>query len=208
MKQHSLIWIILIAVCFIGMPAISSSQSIMQRVILELDMIEKALGKTETSNVTKSATDGYLRLFVATGLVQSTGRAMVSEEEKRQSEDMFGQSMRAVSNQTNDYIVGFSALCFASLVRLAIFVAWLPYLAPFFLAVGIDAFVARRIKFASFGYSSPITFSAASHILIVMFFLPVLYLVAPLPVTPLFIPFWALLSSVPLMAVVANLQRV
>ena len=86
--------------------------------------------------------------------------------------------------------------------------AWLPYIAPFFIAAILDAAVSRRIKFSSFGYSSPIKFSVASHMLIVIVFLPILYLVIPLPVTPLFIPFWALISAVPVMTVISNTQRV
>lgn len=208
MQKHSLLWIILIAVCILGMPAISSPKDIMNRVIHELGMIEQVLGKAETTRVTTSATTIYNALFVETGFVGATKKAMVTEEEKLHSESMFGQSVRGISDQTNNYLLGFSALCFASLVRIVIFIAWLPYMAPFFLAAILDAAVSRRIKFFSFGYSSPIKFSAASHMLIVIVFLPILYLVLPMPVTPLFIPFWALISAIPVMTVISNMQRV
>lgn len=208
MQKHSLLWIILIAVCMLALPALSSPQDIMGRVIHEIGMIERVLGKAETTKVTTSATSIYNALFVETGIVKATNKAVVTEDEKAHSEAMFGQSVRGISDRTNDYVLGVSALCFASLVRIVIFMAWLPYIAPFFLAVVLDASVSRRIKFASFGYSSPIKFSVAAHMMIVVVFLPILYLVAPLPVTPLFIPFWALISAIPLMLVVANTQRV
>jgi len=208
MQKHTLLWIILIAVCILALPALSTPTDIMNRVIRELGMIEAVLGKAETAKVTKSATSTYNALFVETGIVKATNKAMVTEEEKAHSEPMFGQSVRGISDRTNDYLLGVSALCFASLVRIVIFLAWLPYIAPFFLAVILDASVSRRIKFATFGYSSPIKFSVAAHSLIVVVFLPILYLVAPLPVTPLFIPFWALISAIPVMTVVANTQRV
>ncbi len=208
MQKHSILWIALIAVCILGLPAISSPKDIMNRVIRELGMIEQVLGKAETTRVTTSATAIYNALFVETGVVGATNKAMVTEEEKLHSEAMFGQSVRGISDRTNDYLLGFSALCFASLVRIVIFMAWLPYIAPFFIAAILDAAVSRRIKFSSFGYSSPIKFSVASHMLIVIVFLPILYLVIPLPVTPLFIPFWALISAVPVMTVISNTQRV
>lgn len=208
MQKHSLLWIILIAACIIGLPVLSTPKDIMNRVVRELGMIESVLGQGETARVTKSATEIYNALFVETGIVNATSKAMVSEEEKVHSEPLFGGSIRGVSQRTNDYVLGFSALCFASLVRVVIFIAWLPYIAPFFFAAVLDAAITRRIKFATFGYSSPIQFALASHLLIVVIFLPILYLFVPLPVTPLFIPFWALISAVPVMAVVANTQRV
>ncbi len=94
-------------------------------------MIEKVLGKNETAKVTTSATSIYNALFVETGMVKATNKAMVTEEEKAHSESMFGQSVRGISDRTNDYLLGVSALCFASLVRIVIFIAWLPYIAPF-----------------------------------------------------------------------------
>lgn len=208
MGKHSIIWIALIAFCFIGMPAISTPTDITTRVLRELAMIESALGETETRNVTESATKTYKALFEETGLVKATRRALVTEEEKSGSEALFGRSVRSVSDRTNDYILGLSALCYAMLVRVAIFFSWLPYIAPFFLAVIVDSAVTRRVKFETFRTSSPIKFSVAGHLIIIVMFLPVLYLVVPLPVTPLFIPFWTLLSSIPVMTLIANTQRV
>ena len=208
MGKHSLLWIILIAFCFLGLPAISTPTDIMSRVVRELAMIEKTLGQAETKKVTESATAIYTTLFIETGMVRATKKAVVTEKEKHDSEVMFGNSVRSISDKTNDYISGVSALCFAMLVRIEIFFSWLPYIAPFLIAAILDAAVSRKVKFETFGYSSPIKFAAATHIIIAIAFLPLLYLVVPLPVTPLFIPFWALISSLPLMALVSNTQRV
>ena len=77
-----------------------------------------------------------------------------------------------------------------------------------FVAVVVDGLVIRKVKFATFGYSSPIRFSISAHSMIVVGLLPVLYLVVPLPVTPLFLPFWLLLSAVPIMTLLSNTQRI
>ena len=208
MGKHSLLWIILILFCVLGLPAISTPKDIMTRVVQELSMIEGALGKDETAKVTSSATSVYNGLFVETGFVKASRKFLVGEGEKEKSESLFGSSVKTVAARTNDYVIGFSALCYAMLVRLAICLAWLPYIAPFFVAVMVDAAVRRKIKFATFGHASPIRFAAAAHVMIVVVFLPLLYLVVPIPVTPLFVPFWALMSSVPVMTVIANTQRV
>lgn len=208
MGRHSLLWIMLIAFCFLGLPAISTPNDIMGRVVRELSMIEGSLGKAETSKVTKTASGIYNALFVETGFVKTAGKAVVSEEEKEQTTPLFGNAVSSMADKTNDYIQGFSALCFALLVRVAIILSWLPYIAPFLLAATMDAAISRKIKFESFGFSSPIKFAAAAHMLIVVVFLPLLYLVVPLPITPLFVPFWALISAVPIVMLVSNTQRV
>ena len=208
MGRHSLLWIMLIAFCFLGLPVISTPNDIMGRVVRELSMIEAALGKAETNKVTRTATGTYNAIFVDTGFVRAAGKAVVSEEEKEQTTPLFGNAVSSMADKTNDYIKGFSALCYASLVRIAIFLSWLPYIAPFLLAATMDAAISRKVKFESFGFSSPIKFAAAAHMLIVVVFLPLLYLVVPLPITPLFVPFWALISAVPIVMLVANTQRV
>ena len=208
MGRHSLLWVMLIAFCFLGLPAISTPTDIMNRVVRELTLIEQSLGKAETSKVTKSATAFYNAVFIGTGAEKTSTKFVVSEEEKENTVPLFGNSVRALSSKTNDYVRGFSSLCFAVFVRVAIILSWLPYIAPFLLAAITDAAVTRKIKFESFGYSSPIKFAAAAHSMIVVVFLPLLYLVVPLPITPLFVPFWALISAIPIMLLVANTQRV
>ncbi len=208
MQKHIVIWLILIVVCILALPAISTPTDIMGRVVRELGMIQTVFGKAETSRLTSRATAIYNTVFVETGLVGATKKAMVSEEEKQASQPVFGNSVRGVSERTNDYVLGVSALAYAALVRLVIFMAWIPYIAPFFVAVVVDGLVIRKVKFATFGYSSPIRFAISAHSMIVVGLLPVLYLVVPLPVTPLFLPFWLLLSAVPIMTLLSNTQRI
>lgn len=208
MQRHVVIWLILVVVCILALPAISTPTDIMGRVVKELGMIEAVFGKAETGRLTARATAIYNAVFVESGLVGASKKAMVSEDEKQASQPVFGHSVRGIADRTNDYILGVSALAYAALVRIVIFLVWLPYIAPFFIGVVVDALVVRKVKFATFGYSSPIRFAISAHSMIVVGFLPVLYLVVPLPVTPLFLPFWLLLSAVPIMTLLSNTQRI
>lgn len=206
-KRHILVWLILLLLGAFLVPALSSSTDIMRRVLRELDLIETVLGKNETAALTRSASDVYNELFVATGLIETTQKALVSKAEQKTSEGIFGMSTTKLSDATNDYILGLSALCFASLVRILIFGTWLPYIAPFFIAVIADGYVRRQIKMVSFGYTSPVLYSLALHSMIVMVFLPILYLIVPVPLSPILIPFWALFAAVPVMTMISNTQR-
>ena len=46
------------------------------------------------------------------------------------------------------------------------------------------------------------------HMSVLILILPVLYLMAPLPLTPFFIPFWALIAAIPVVASIANASQI
>lgn len=206
-RKHVLVWIILLLLGAMLVPALSTPSDIMKRVLREIDLIETALGKVETKSITTTASAIYRAVFLESGIIETTQKAMVTKEEQASANSMFGSSVTKLSDTTNDYILGFSALCFASLVRILIFWSWLPYLLPFFLAVIFDGFARRQVKMAQFGYVSPVLYSLALHSMIVIIFLPALYLLVPIPLTPLLIPFWALVAAVPAMAMISNTQQ-
>lgn len=206
--KHVLYWIILLVLAAFLVPALSSSTNIMARVVSEVRMMQSVLGTKETVQITSVATKIYNEVFVETDVIPTAQKAIVSEQERKSSRDMFGKTIDKLTDGTNDYVIGVAALTYAVLVRILIFLVWLPYIAPFFVAVIMDGLVRRKIKMASFGLISPIYYAAATHSLIVMIFLPALYLLVPFPITPLFIPFWALFAAVPLMLAVSNTQQV
>lgn len=206
-RKHVLTWIILLTLAALLVPAVWSSSDIMKRVVREVELIEGALGKRETAEMTRRATNIYNKMFMETGVIPAARKTIVTEEERKTSSQMFGGSVTRLTNATNDYVIGVSALCYASLVRLLIFWSWVPYIAPFFIAVIVDGYARRQIKMLTFGFLSPVYYSLALHSMIIIIFLPALYLLVPFPVTPLFIPFWALFAAGPVMVAISNTQQ-
>lgn len=206
-KKHVLIWLILLIVAFIAMPLMMKPHAIMSRVMGELEMMQMVLGTDDANKITRSATTWYNAFFVDTGLIDSTSKAYVSESEKNASQTFFGGATRIV-DVTNGYLLSFAAQAYAMMIRLFIILSWLPFIFPFMLAVVIDGMVTRRIKMESFGFASPIAYSLALHTIIVIVFFPALYLLLPIPVTPLFMPFWALAIAFPVSMLIGNTQRV
>jgi hypothetical protein len=206
-KKHVLLWLLLILVAFIAMPLMLKQQTIMARVMGELQMIQSVFGAEDTAKLTHSATVWYNAIFVDTGLIDSTSKAYVNESEKDSSRLLFGGAVH-VADVTNGYLLSFAAQAYAMMIRLFIILSWLPYIFPFMLAVIIDGTAARKIKLESFGFSSPIAYSLALHAIIVIVFFPAIYLLLPIPVTPLFMPFWALAIALPVSTLIGNTQRV
>lgn len=206
-KKHVLIWLIILIVSFIIMPLMMKPHAIMGRVMSEIKMIQLVFGAEDTAKLTRSATTWYNAIFVETGLIGSTDKAYIHESEKESSKVFFGGAAR-VADVTNGYLLSFGAQAYAMMIRLFIILSWLPYIFPFMLAVIIDGLVTRRIKFESFGFSSPIAYSLALHSIIPIVFFPALYLLLPIPITPLFMPFWALVFAFPVSMLIGNTQRV
>lgn len=208
MRTHALFWIAILVIGFLSVPMFSTRDEMTARVVKEIEMIQAAMGNQESRQITKTALDIYEQVFVDTGFIRSTKKMQATKDEKISTYEAFGGSVSSMSDKTDEYLLGVAALCYTSIVRMVIILAFLPYIAPFLVAVVLDASMVRKIKFHTFGESSRVQFSIAAHWLIVMVFLPVIYLVVPIPTTPLIIPFWTLAMAAPLVMVIANTQRI
>ena len=208
MRSHALFWIALLVIGFLTVPVFSTREEITARVIREVEMIQAAMGNQESHQVTKTALGIYEQVFVDTGFIRTTKKMRATKDEKVSTHEAFGGSVSSLSDKTDEYLLSVAALCYTSIVRMVIILAWLPYITPYLVAVALDALMVRKIKFHTFGESSRVQFSIAAHVLIAMIFLPLIYLVVPIPTSPLAVPFWTLAMSVPLVMVISNTQRI
>ena len=97
---------------------------------------------------------------------------------------------------------------FVIVLRLFIFLLWAVILLPVFIAAIIDGFVQRAIKRAEFGAIRPAAYTLLSMVVIPLAMAPLIYLVIPLPISPLVSPLWALVMALPLSAMVSNMQPI
>jgi hypothetical protein len=93
-------------------------------------------------------------------------------------------------------------------LRLFIFIVWLLILIPVFVAAVIDGLVQRAIKRAEFGAIRPAAYTLASIVVVPLAMAPLLYLVVPLPISPLVSPLWAVVLALPLSFMVSNMQPI
>mgnify|MGYP001259612417 FL=1 len=126
--KHVFLWV---AICFalmLAIPIVSSPQAMWENARTELGMIETAFGTGDTVALAKSATQTYNTIFIDTGLIQKTRGAYVSREEQELGEAMVGGASRAVTGLTNNYLDPFAALTYVMILRVMIFMSWLPFI--------------------------------------------------------------------------------
>lgn len=205
--KHSFIWMLIILLLLIAIPIISTPAALWDNAKRELALIESAFGNREAVQAAERATRIYDTLFIQTGLVDRTRAFHVSDDEREMTEMMVGGIASAVVGRTNNYIETVSALAYVIILRLNIFIGWLPYILPFMLGAACEGYARRKIKFATFGQYGAMIYSGAQHTAIFIMVLPILYFLAPFPFTPLFVPFWALAASVPIVVLIANASQ-
>lgn len=206
--KHIFLWV---AICFalmLAIPIVSSPQAMWENARSELGMIETAFGTKDTVALASRATGVYNAIFIDTGFIQKTRGAYVTREEQELGEAMVGGASRAVTGLTNNYLDTFAALTYVMILRVMIFMSWLPFILPFILAAVGEGITRRKIKYATFGQYGAALYAGAMHMSVLILILPVLYLMAPLPLTPFFIPFWALIAAIPVVASIANASQI
>lgn len=112
----------------------------------------------------------------------------------------------AVVSAFNLYVDGLVRNIFVLVHRLFLVLIWAGVLAPIFFAAVVDGLSQRAIKRAEFGAIRPAAFVASSTLVIPLLMGPIVYLIVPFPVNPMIAPMWALMTTLPLSWMVANMQ--
>ncbi len=206
--KHLFLWV---AICFaimLAVPIIATPSDMWQNARVELQMINGAFGSHDTAQISSGATSVYNAIFVSTGLIETTQRARVSQDERELGEAVIGSPSRILTGLSNNYIDTFGALTYVVVLRLLIMLSWLPFILPFLAGAVGEGISRRRIKYATFGQYGAALYAGAAHLSVLVIVLPVLYFMAPFPVTPYFVPFWALVAALPIVVSVANASQI
>ncbi len=94
-------------------------------------------------------------------------------------------------------------------MRVTVLLAWLLILLPFVVAVIYDGFQMRHVKFANLGYQNPTAFTLGFHVTVLLCAVPLLSIVVPTyVVTPLFMPFWVIITALPFSFAIRHTQPI
>jgi hypothetical protein len=207
-RTHLLFWMTIWAMCLIATPLLTTVDGQVRRIDAELAVTKGVFGDRKTDEISESATAKYRSLFLDTGILTEKARVFTKEAAPEQKKlDLMNRPADAFASLTNGYLLAFSVNVYGMLVRWGVITHWLLFIAPFLLAAFVDGFVIRKVKFSEFGFMSPMAYSMALHFIIFILFVPMLYLIAPLPITPYFMPGWALCLGLPIMLMISNTQR-
>ena len=203
--RHFLFWIAGLFAFTLIVPLLATPNGLWTNVESELAMLNTAFGAKDTYKLSKTATGIYNSVFEDSGAVKATRSAHVSEAEQQNADPVFGAGGRFITDVTNNYVTTLSVLYYVMTLRLLIVLSWLPYLVPFLGAVVVEGLVRRKIKLSAIGSPNPVKFAISKHILIVILFFPIVYLVFPIAFTPLFMPIWVLCVAWPLVILISNI---
>jgi ABC-type multidrug transport system fused ATPase/permease subunit len=205
MGKHILIWLAALLVMLLLVPLAFSTDAIWGAVKKEAVMIDAAFGSKEAESIITRAGAFHRAMFIETGLLDKVQKAKATDREEQFALPGTGQALTKV---TNSYVESLGAMMFGVAMRIIILFGWLPFIIPFLLAAVGEGYARRKIKFATFGQYGVMVYAGAAHLAIILLMAPLVYLVLPFAVPPLFVPFWALCAAVPIVTMIANMSQV
>lgn len=205
-NSHIKFWIILFVILLLAIPIWLDQPYQARRIQDEVNQGVAIFGKESMQSIVDNARAAYQVVFMDTELVSTVNKAHVNERHRQEAKSTFLPS-HVLSGITNDYLRSFSYNIYGIVVRLLIICHWLLYLSPLLMAALLDALCSRRIRFHNFSFTEPRLYAASIHAVILLLAIPFIYLVAPIPITPLFFPQWTLLLTLPLVMMIINTNR-
>jgi hypothetical protein len=174
----------------------------------ELTWLKEGLGTRTADAVVERAEHWYGTLFVAPGLVETSYRITLPS-------DIDVQRAGALSPLATlplwSWVAGRLDVIWAALYqafqRIAMLVAWWPFLLLLLAAAWGDGWVRRRIRQSGFAYASPIAHAYALRSILALVMLMGLALFLPLPIPVLGVPVAAALIGLLVSQTVANAQK-
>lgn len=207
-SSHFIFWLSIWGILFLVSPLLLSTDGQVGRIKDEIRSIEVAFGSGKAKEIVIDTSKIYRTFFIDTGILTEENKLYTRQSFKQGSvEELTSTSSKELSNATNSYLRALSVNVYGILIRCEIFMHWFIFILPFVAASFVDGFVTRKVKFSQFGYMSPMAYSMSLHFILFLLFIPLLYLVAPLPISPYFMPGWALLMALPINLLVSNTQR-
>jgi hypothetical protein len=174
----------------------------------ELAWLHQGLGPSTANAVVERADYWYGTLFVEPGLVETSYRITLPNDEDVQRA---GALSPLATLPLWTWIAGrlevIWAALYQALQRLAMLAAWWPFLLLLLVAAWGDGLVRRRIRQAGFAYASPLAHAYALRGIIGVVLLLGLVLLLPVPLPVLGVPVVAALIGLLVGVAVANAQK-
>jgi hypothetical protein len=174
----------------------------------ELAWLQEGLGPSTADAVVERAEDWYETLFVAPGLVATSYRITLPNEDDVQRAGALAPlaTLPLWSWVEGRLEVIWAAFCQA-LQRLAMLAAWWPFLLLLLVAAWGDGWVRRRIRQSGFCHASPLAHAYALRGTAILLALVGLMLFLPLPLPALGVPWVGVCLALLLSLSVTNAQK-
>lgn len=195
---HLGFWIVLAIVCVFAVPFLFSAEVLMGSLVKEQEAIQSAFGDAVATRIYSAANAVHGTIFGTTGIQAGLDSLQHSEADMRLARKVGSGVAEFFANQADMRVKALSVQLYSVTLRIIVLLAWLVLLLPFCVAVVFDGFQMRSVKFARLGHQNPTAFSIGFHLAVLLCAIPMLSVVIPTyVVTPLFMPFWVLLTAMP-----------
>jgi len=175
---------------------------------MEFAWMREGLGATTANAVVERAEHWYGTLFVSPGLVETSYRITLPNDE---DVERAGALSPLATLPLWTWVAGRLEVIWAAfhqaIQRLAMLTAWWPFLLLLIAAAWGDGWVRRRIRQSGFAYASPLAHAYALRGIVVVAVLVGLVLFLPVPLPVLGVPVVGALVAVLLGVTVANAQK-
>lgn len=196
--SHIGFWIVLAIVGIFVVPFFVSADSLLTSLKREQDSISTVFGSTIANDLYGAANSVHGLVFGSTGIQAGLNNLQHDQQDMKLANQVGSGVAVYFANEADSRVKAFSVQLYSVTLRIIVLLAWVVLLLPFLVAVVYDGFMMRHVKFASLGHQNPTAFSLGFHVTVILCAVPLLSLVVPTYiVTPLFMPFWALITALP-----------
>lgn len=207
-KSHVGFWLIVFLVAVFVVPYLVRGEQMRARMVAEVQQVQDVLGENIGRTVVQTATAVYEGTVVASGLRAAMDQFQHTREDKQNARDLGSTLAVAAAEGADSYFDALGVQLYSIILRGTIVATWGLLLLPFAAAVLMDGFYSRAKKFEVLGFQNPTAFAASLHVAVAISAAPLMYIVAPLAITPLFIPWWAVAAALPLSFAIQHMQPV
>lgn len=204
-RAHTLIWLGLFAILLLVLPFFTPAWSIKNRIDNELQSVRSLLGDETTNQIIESANLAN-RFFVdSTGIGSALAKMYSPDDEKNM---LMGPSGNYAATFTNTWLLSFTLTLYMAFLRFFMMLGYAGFGLIFLVGVAIDGLCSKYIRGAEAKGNSPVVFGWAMHAFLAVFFIPLIYLVVPLALSPMLIPSIIVLLSLLIWVVIVYSARV
>ncbi len=192
-----------------AVPFFVSAESLTTSLKREQDSIAFVFGHSVALEINQVAITVHGLMFRSTGVQQALDGLQHSQEDMKLANQVGSSVGTFFAREADSKVQALSVQLYSVIMRVTVLLAWLLILLPFVVAVIYDGFQMRHVKFANLGYQNPTAFTLGFHVTVLLCAVPLLSIVVPTyVVTPLFMPFWVIITALPFSFAIRHTQPI
>lgn len=210
MRQHGLLWLVLILLIMVFAPMVVTPSDYRDVLREETHVASRYYAPSEIDGVL-SRTNGLYRVLMVDSHLDDLLQRWFIPADRPSREISPGVnlpgSVANVADRLMDYWQGFALQVYLFLFRVAHLGLWVGYIVPFFCAIVYDGIMTRNIKLQTLAYTSPTVYNLSWHLIIVIVCASLVTFAVATPISIYFFP--VCLSVIGLLArlVLGNVQH-